>query len=101
MRKIVIAAALAAGLSGCATGGGSGSVDVSAVQQDAVKICGFLPTAETILNIFASGNTVYVSASIIANAICAAVTAKSARRGSAPTVNGVVVHGTFVRGRGR
>jgi hypothetical protein len=101
MRKTIIPLLVVMSLTGCATPGTPGSIDVSQVQAIATQVCGFVPTAETVISIFASGNPIYQTASAIANAICGAVTApKSARRRGAavPTVSGVPVHGTFVRG---
>ncbi len=92
-------------LGGCATNAGGG-FDISAVQNATVAACRFLPTASTVANIIAAGNPLLATAEAIAAAICAAVlpTAPAplppvlARRGVVvPTVNGVVIHGTFVR----
>ena len=73
---------------------------VSSVQQLAVAVCGFLPTASTVANIIAAGNPLVATGEAIANAICAAVTpAKlSGRKLGAiqPMVGGVVIHGRFV-----
>jgi hypothetical protein len=48
MRHVILAAALAAGLTACGTITGGGSVDprVLQVQEYAKKACGFLPTAQ-------------------------------------------------------
>lgn len=73
--------------------------DVQAVQAWATKICGFVPLAETVINIVGAGGSVAQSAQSVANSICAAVTSKAAKRGARPTVNGVKVRGYFVSKR--
>ncbi len=96
MKKLHIAAALAAAITigGCASGGGS---SVSSIQQAAVIACGFLPTAKTVADILAAGNALVSTVDAVASAICAAVGTKNARRGGGvPTVAGVVIHGKFV-----
>ncbi len=98
MRKFIIASALAAGISvsGCATTGTD--PNVSATQNLAVTICGFLPTIETVAAIFATGNPLLQTASAVAQAICSAVVPpKSARlRAVVPQVNGITIQGQFV-----
>ena len=103
MRKSLLALPLIAAfmLSGCATPGTTNTDIIKAVREAAVAACGFLPTISTVAEIIASGNPIVATASGIANAICAAVTALpplATRKGSAPpTVAGVVIHGRFVR----
>ena len=97
-RKFLLATPVAAALvlGGCATTATSAAI--IQIQNYAVLACGFLPTVTTVANIIANGNPILQTATDIANAICAAVTPKAARRGAVlPTVNGVVVHGRFVR----
>lgn len=103
MRKFLLMAPVVGALSlgGCGTTGNT-PADIQQlilqVQAAAVQVCSFLPTAETITAIISAGNPVVGTATAVANAICAAVTAKSARLGeTAPQVNGVPIHGTFVR----
>jgi len=68
------------------------------VQAAAVSACGFLPTAATVANIIAAGNPTLTTATTVAQAICSAVTAHGGRLGgAAPNVNGVAVHGRFVK----
>jgi|SRR5579864_2665767 len=77
---------------------------VTAVQQAAVTACGFLPTAATVSGILA---TLVPGAAAIeqliastAQQICAAVApvrTSAKLKAVAPTVNGVPVHGRFVR----
>jgi hypothetical protein len=107
-------------LASCATLGKPGStlsnVAVEA-QAIAVQICGFEPTVDTVLQILSTGNPGLQAAEAVANAICRAVTSTSAvdagetdngyiqlavyREAQAPkkkpSVNGVVVHGRFVK----
>jgi hypothetical protein len=103
-----IAAALAAAIivAGC----GQTSVDTTAidivvqkVQEIAVKICSFLPTDESVVNIIkasSTGETAYG----IAKAICDAVTKadtegapdNAAGRSQCPMVKGVCIEGEFV-----
>lgn len=103
MRKILLSGALAAGfiLSGCATTGTDQKAFIEQVRQAAVAVCGFLPTAQTVGSIILAGNPAFVTASAIANAICAAVTAPEVKalgpRRAPPVVAGVVIHGEFIR----
>ena len=103
MRKFLLAASLAAAfmLSGCATTGTNQASFIEQVRQAAVAVCGFLPTVDTVGQIILAGNPAFITASAIANGICAAVAnvpPLSARKGAAPpTVAGVVIHGRFIR----
>lgn len=73
-----------------------GQTTVQQVQAAAVAACAFLPTATTVASLIASNNPTLNTASAIAAAICAAVTAKSAPLGgSGPVVAGVPVKGQF------
>ena len=69
------------------------------VQAAAVAACGFLPTASTVANIIAAGNPSVNTVTTIAQAICSAVVGAKGGRlgGAAPNVNGVAVHGRFVK----
>jgi hypothetical protein len=83
---------------------------VAKIQAAAVKICGFLPMAETVAQILGTANPAVFTVSSVANSICKAVTktpmptpiAASLMSGAkeAPqtygTVNGVPVQGVFV-----
>jgi hypothetical protein len=101
MKKILLAAAAAwaVSLGGCTT---TGTFDlatfVSQVQSTTNAVCAFIPTAETVANIVATGNPIVATADAVANAICDAVRPKTTGRLRAPgppTVAGVVVHGRF------
>jgi hypothetical protein len=87
---------------GCATmGGPADSRFVSDVQAITSTACKFLPTADTIVEIVATGAPEFKIASEIAKAICAAIATPSraapgARR-ALPTVAGVPVRGQPVR----
>jgi hypothetical protein len=111
MRRVLLALALAASLSGCAAlsqifpTGTTGANIVLDTQNAAVAICGFLPTAETVAGIIATGNPILQTASTVANAICAAVAPKTpvtqsvrhtVRVAPVPTVSGVPVYGQFI-----
>jgi hypothetical protein len=105
MRNLLIASTLASSLAlgGCATGTSANiAAEIAAVQQTATQICGYLPTVGTVTSILATfvpgAGPINDVALQVAQAICGAVTVKSARRGAgAPTVRGVAVHGRFVR----
>lgn len=70
---------------------------IEAVQSAATAACQFLPTAETVADIIASGDPRLPTASAMARAICAAlVPAPSGIRtlvAPVPAVNGVVIRG--------
>jgi len=99
-RKIIFAAPLAAALAlaGCQTTG-TNSIVVQ-VQAAATLACSFVPTAATIIAIVAKGNPALATAAEMAAAICAAVVPKPAARlrgAVAPSVDGVIVEGHFVK----
>jgi hypothetical protein len=99
MKKLLMVAAVALPLGGCVTGRDGNIVVgdyVVAVQQTAVSLCGFLPTAQFIGDLFLQGET-YDTVSTVASAICRAVSARSYRPGTVPTVKGVPVQGRFLR----
>lgn len=114
IKSIVMAGALsiATALGGCAstTGANTGTTAanninsvIAQIQQASVAACSFLPTTATIANILGTVAGVGAEtqlATTVASQICAAVSpaAKANRAaGAAPTVNGVVIHGRFVR----
>lgn len=98
---IGVAAAAALALAGCnATSQdvagkiNEASAAVEQVQDYAVKVCGFLPYASSIVAIFDSGYSTSVSA--VGGAICNAVTNLPLADGPGkrePRVNGVLVEG--------
>lgn len=73
------------------------------IQQAAVQACGFLPTAVTVASLFPTTGQYIGTASSIASAICATVTAnvpksarlvvskKAALKGAAPSAVSVIV----------
>lgn len=74
---------------------------VAQIQSIAVQICRFEPTIATVTRIIATlagAGEFGTTATAVANSICAAVTAKSVRRGGkGPTFRGVAIRGRFVR----
>src|ERR1019366_531813 len=101
MKRLVLLGAIMLG--GCSTTGGmiTGAQLISDVQQAAIAVCGFVPTAATVGNIIAVGNPLIATADAIAAAICSVVgaapkTAAGKFRGTLPMVNGVAIHGRFV-----
>jgi hypothetical protein len=82
---------------------------VAQIQATAVKVCGFLPMAETVTAILAQGNPAVITVSAVASTICKVVTKvptpiatmglMSGDAESPPVygeVNGVPVQGVFV-----
>ncbi|HEX8838214.1 MAG TPA: hypothetical protein VF748_14830 [Candidatus Acidoferrum sp.] len=80
---------------------------ITDAQNAAVAVCQFLPTAETVAGIIATGNPALATATAIANAICGAVSPKAVpgnvsvrrlinRSGAVPTVSGVPIYGQFI-----
>lgn len=49
-------------------------VKIAQIQATAVKICGFLPMAETVTGILAQGNPALITVSAVATSICRVVT---------------------------
>lgn len=75
---------------------------IAQIQKGTEVACSFVPTAASVANILAA---LYPAAQVpvgaatqVAQQVCSAVTAKSARRGTpaVPTVAGIVVDGHFV-----
>ena len=100
------ALAMALALSACAGGnlvlpnltGGTVTITPAQVQNAAVQACGFLPTAATVAGLI-TASPYLATASAVAGAICAAVAPAKAggKLRGAPMVNGVAIHGKFVR----
>ena len=99
MRKFLLTGIFAITLAGCGTiNPFTNQPNTPAdVQNATVQACGFLPTASTVLNILAVGNPAAATAEAVAQAICAAVTPAPKALKGVPTVNGVEIHGRFVR----
>lgn len=95
MRKLLLAAILVVGLSGCQYLQG-GKFSIADAQAAAVKVCSFLPTANTVANIIATGSPALNTASAIGDAICAAIAPKAGTDAGKPTVAGVPVEGQRV-----
>lgn len=81
------------------------TTQIESVQSAVTAGCQFLPTAETVADIIATGDPRLATASALARAICAAL-APAAPTGIAtlfkapPTVNGVVIRGESMLGGG-
>ena len=110
MVALTIASASLAGCAGTAIPIPGVSVTLEAqliadVQSATTAACSFVPTAITIANLVTADNGIVQTADGIASAICGAVTKAPAgavtslhRRATAPiTVNGVTIHGYFVK----
>jgi hypothetical protein len=102
IRHLAIIPLLAAGiaLAGCVSSSG-----VSTIQQTVVAACGYLPTVATIEDLINLNSPTLATATQIARAICAAVTVKGGAGGpeargpgvGPARVDGVIIHGKFVR----
>ena len=113
MRGVLLGFGLAAAvaLGGCSGGGTLPSVTTSEVQQTidqvkagAIKVCGYAPAFQTVLNIIGTFATqvapISQSVDAIVSGICGAVTAKGVTlRGGAtePVFRGIKIEGQFVR----
>lgn len=111
MRKFLIAACVGLSLAGCSAtvpNGGTGTAPsplpaqvtnvIETAQAVATQVCGFVPTVSTITNILSLGNPALSTATAVAQAICSAVSKRSASRSSPrPNVQGIIVEGRFVR----
>lgn len=96
-RKSLLALPVMALLAACSTTGTLTAPTAASIQAAAVAACGFLPTASTVANLLTTNANVQ-SAEAVAAMICNAVVAKGGRLGgAAPSVNGVAIHGQFVR----
>lgn len=93
MKRLLVIALAAVSISACAENGRG--IDVMKVQQMAVSICKYEPTAQTVVNIFSSGSPMFATAAQIASAICNAVNSPRSA-GEVPKVNGVPVRGKRV-----
>src|SRR5262245_20699144 len=100
--KLFRTAVLGLALAGCVTSAGCGAgqlftppTSVADVQADAVKVCSYLPSAETIVAIIGLNDPTLSTATAIADAICGAITSRSARAGGVPRVKGVRIKGQF------
>lgn len=107
MKRILLTCTLGLMLAGCA---GTVTPQQATTKVDEIKakveqartvatqLCGFLPTVNTVLNIFSSSSGL-ANASVVAQAVCDAVTNRPAADGPGrkAKVAGVTVHGKFVR----
>jgi len=81
---------------GPAAGNGSSSI-VADTTSVARTLCSFVPTAETILALVATGRPDLTAAAGIAKAICDAVVPQPGAAPGQPTVAGVPIQGSFER----
>jgi len=91
--RILAVVALPAMLAACQTTSGGVST-VTAIQQEAVAICGYLPLASVVAQILSKGLPGLQSVLGVANSVCTAVTphaASSLRAQRLPMVGGVVL----------
>lgn len=95
LKALFVVPVLVVGLSGCQYLQG-GKFSIADAQAAAVKVCSFLPTANTVANIIAAGSPALNTASAIGDAICAAIAPKAGAGAGKPTVAGVVVEGQRV-----
>ena len=77
-----VAVVISVGMSACATTPGGTGIDFTQVANLAVGACKFLPTAEEIGG-FITSNPALVTASEVADALCAFVSPKSSARARA------------------
>lgn len=97
MRSVFVGL-MALGLASCSTIGIDAGT-IANIQNTVVSVCGYLPTASTIINILGQNSPQLQSAQAIAQAICGAV-GPSGGRGLLrvnPVVKGVPIQGKFVR----
>lgn len=101
MKRMLLVSALALSLSACFPTSTNLQELINQTRDTAVKVCGFLPTVDTVASIIALNHPAYQTAKAIADAVCAAVTsaprAGPEARAVAPKVAGVEVKGEFVR----
>lgn len=108
MRKLIATVALCAFVAGCnaTTGTPTTPIPVSAVQKEAVALCGYLPLARVVAAILAKHSANLDSVFAMASAICAAVaptrTQLAVRSAvplprTPPRVAGVIIRGKFVK----
>jgi hypothetical protein len=88
----IMAGAICVNLASCNVTATSAAATVDDVQTAAVSICGFLPTAATILELFTADPTL-ITAAQVAKLICSVVTKKS---GGQWIYEDVIIHGEFV-----
>lgn len=76
----------------------AGAPTVTDVQAAAIKVCAFVPTTTTVINLLAAAIPGLSTASALANAICQAVTpAKAGEVVGTARVHGVPIEGNFAR----
>lgn len=96
LKQLLLVPLLALALAGCSVFE-KASPTIGDVQGVAVKVCAFLPTAETVAAILAAGSPALTTSSAIANAICNAISPKAGPGAGRATVAGVPIEGLKVR----
>lgn len=100
-RKLLAAAALSLMLVGCNTTGGvpAPSPIISQIQEQAKKICGFLPDEGVVTKLIGFFSPDAAGIYSMARSICNVVVMEnlSGRRASTPRLHGVRITGTWVR----
>jgi hypothetical protein len=79
--------------------------DVEDIRLATVRLCGFMPTVATVVNILALGRPTMLAATGVATAICVALTRKKQEQASGvatlvdtpPMIEGVVIEGEWVK----
>lgn len=89
---------LVSACSATAPSGEQATISTQAISQSQV-LCGFVPAAETVIALLATGRPELSAAAGIAQAICAAVapTERKTHTRATPMVAGVQIKGQFVR----
>ena len=103
-RLLIVALVFFIGGCGVLDSGSSLADKVKAVQDEAVKLCAYLPTATSVSAIITAGDPTVVGISAVANAICTAMinwqtdqkTVNSFAT-DCPRVNGVCVEGSYTK----
>jgi hypothetical protein len=68
---------------------------VAKIQAATVKLCGYLPYAETVAKLL-SANPAVTAAAVVAERICGVVNPQMRLMGGEPTLDGVVIQGEFI-----
>jgi hypothetical protein len=79
--------------------------DVEEIRLATARLCGFLPTVATVVNILALGRPTMLAATGVATAICVAITKKKQEQATGvaalldtpPMIEGIVIEGEWVK----
>lgn len=102
IRKQTAFIGIALVVTGCTTPAPqTGNRETSSIVSDTTAaargLCAFVPTAETILSLVATGRPELTAAAGLAKAICEAVVPQPGAAPGPPTVAGVPIQGSFER----